>query len=133
MTHVNMIIRSLLIFHPIPMAFWLKTTNIIYKNWLNSHIYRIMFKISRHKNIHVTVKVPHPVLEPSHGEIMKHHIDISKNFHFDTHTCINKTSTTVIFINGRFLIRLFSYLTTSILTLFYGLISNEFQYPNRLR
>ena len=61
MTHVNMIIRSSLIFHPIPMKFWLKTTNIIYKNWLNSHIDRIKLKISRNKNRHVAVKVPHPV------------------------------------------------------------------------
>ena len=63
MTQVNMIIRSSLIFHPIPMKFWLKTTNIIYKNWINSHNDRIMLKISRHKNRHVTVKVPHPVID----------------------------------------------------------------------
>ena len=70
MTHVNMIISSSLIFHPIPMKFWLKTTNIIYMNWLNSHIDKIIFKISRYKNRHGTVKVPHPVYALKFGIYM---------------------------------------------------------------
>ena len=44
-THVKIYISRSFIFHPIPMKFWLKTPNNIYKNWLNSHIDRLMFTV----------------------------------------------------------------------------------------
>ena len=46
-TQVRKYIRRSFIFNPIPMAFWLKTPNNIYKNWLNSQIDRIMFTVSK--------------------------------------------------------------------------------------
>ena len=43
------------------MTFWLKTPNNIYKNWLNSHIDRIMFTVSKLENKNGTIQVEHPV------------------------------------------------------------------------
>ena len=43
------------------MKFWLKTTNIIYKNWLNPHIDSIMFTVSKLEILNLTIKVTNPV------------------------------------------------------------------------
>ena len=51
------------------MTFWLKTPNNIYKNWLNSHIDKTMFKVSRNKNRHVAVKVAHPGIDMYYNKI----------------------------------------------------------------
>jgi len=59
--HVKILIRRLFIFHPIPMTFWLKTPNNIYKKWLNSRIDRMMFTVSKLENKNVTIQVEHPV------------------------------------------------------------------------
>ena len=45
------------------MTFWLKTPNNIYKNWLNSHIDRIMFIVSKLEIKKGTIQVEHPVFE----------------------------------------------------------------------
>ena len=60
-THVKILIRRSFIFHPIPMTFWLKTPNNIYKNWLNSHIDRIMFTVSKLEIKKVKIVLEHPV------------------------------------------------------------------------
>ena len=62
-THVKIYIDRSFIFHPIPMTFWLKTPNNIYKNWLNSHIDRIMFTVSKLEIKKVKIQVEHPVIE----------------------------------------------------------------------
>ena len=60
-THVEILIRRSFIFHPIPMTFWLKTPNNIYKNWLNSHFDRIMFTVSKLEIKKVKIVLEHPV------------------------------------------------------------------------
>ena len=60
-THVEILIRRSFIFHPIPMKFWLKTPNNIYKNWMNSHIDRIMFTVSKLEISFGTIQLEHPV------------------------------------------------------------------------
>ena len=42
------------------------------------------------------------LLELSHGEIMKHHVDISKKCHFDTHACVIKIFSLVVFVEITF-------------------------------
>ena len=61
MTHLDMIICSSLIIHPITMKFWLKTFNNIYKTWYNSHIDRIIFTVSKLEIKKRRIYLDHPV------------------------------------------------------------------------
>ena len=45
------------------MTFWLMTPNNIYKNWLNSHIDRIMFTVSKLEIQKGKIVLEHPVFE----------------------------------------------------------------------
>ena len=75
------------------MKFWLKTPNNIYKNWLNSHIDRIMCTVSKLEIKNVTIQVEHPICHLTNLTVYENLFENRQKKMFFGHLMLENTQT----------------------------------------